>query len=187
MTKTFVLTALTAIFLLFGALAFGVITTLVEFSNTEITIRNKFEESIDNRTAMYDNMWKTITEKSEVAIKNDESFYRNVNAIMEGRKDAGDLFMKWVQESNPNANYESVSILYQDLSRAIEGKRDAFEMQERIIQNIVLQHKNHIQKFPNSFWNMFLNRQPLDYKPITSDRTDMVMETGKDNETLKLN
>lgn len=63
MTKTFVLTALTTIFLLFGALAFGVITTLVKFSNTEITIRNKFEESIDNRTAMYDNMWKTITEK----------------------------------------------------------------------------------------------------------------------------
>jgi hypothetical protein len=179
MTKTIVFTS---IVLLFLAIGFGILTTLVSFSNTEISLRNKFEQEIDTRTALYDNMWKTLSQKSEVAVKNDESFYRNVNAIMEGRKDAGDMFMKWVQESNPNVNYEAVSVLYQDLSRAIEGKRDAFEMQERIIQSVVLQHKNHLQKFPNSLWNVFFNRHPLEYKPITSDRTDMVMKTGKDND-----
>ena len=126
-------------------------------------------------------MWKTISQKSQIALKNDSSFYRNVNAIMEGRKDAGDLFMKWVQESNPNANYDQVSVLYQDLSRTVEGQRDGFFMEEKMIQNIVMEHNNLIQKFPGSFWNSFLGRKELIYKPITSDRTDEVIKSGKDN------
>ncbi len=153
----------------------------LSFSNTEIDLKNRFEQKMTERTAFYDKMWKTISQKSQIALKNDSSFYRNVNAIMEGRKDAGDLFMKWVQESNPNANYDQVSVLYQDLSRTVEGQRDGFFMEEKMIQNIVMEHNNLIEKFPGSFWNSFMGRKPLVYKPITSDRTDEVMKTGKDN------
>lgn len=161
---------------------FTFIGSFISFSNTEIDLKNRFKQKMTQRTAFYDKMWKTISQKSEIALKNDSSFYRNVNAIMEGRKDAGDLFMKWVQESNPNANYEQVSILYQDLSRTIEGQRDGFFMEEKMLQNIVLEHDNHINKFPGSFWNSFLNREPLVYTPITSDRTDEVIKSGKDND-----
>jgi hypothetical protein len=90
--------------------------------------------------------------------------------------------MKWVQESNPNANFDQVSALYQDLSRAVEGQREGFFMEEKMIQNIVMEHSNHIQKFPGSLWNAFLGRKALEYKPITSDRTDDVIRTGKDND-----
>ena len=101
---------------------------------------------------------------------------------MQNRKDAGNLFMKWVQESNPNANYDQVSELYQDLSRSVEGQRDEFFMEEKMIQNVVMEHNNLIEKFPGSLWNSFLGRKHLEYKPITSDRTDEVMSTGKDND-----
>lgn len=168
-----------------GIIAILVMTlvgSFISFSNTEVDLRNRFKQKMDERTAFYDKMWKILSQKSQIALKNDSSFARNVDAIMAGRKDAGDLFMKWVQESNPNANYDQVSVLYQDLSRAVEGQREGFFMEEKMIQNIVMEHSNHIQKFPGSLWNSFLGRKALEYKPITSDRTDDVIRTGKDND-----
>lgn len=166
---------------LLGLIIFG---SSISFSNSEISLTNQFKQKMDERTAFYDKMWKTLSGKSQVAIKNDSSFARNVDAIMTNRKDAPQVFMKWVQESNPNANYEAVSKLYADLSRAIEGQRDGFFMQEKMIQGVVLEHNNLIQRWPGSMWNsMFYDRKVLAYKPITSDQTDGVMSSGKDNNT----
>ena len=161
----------------------GLFSSVISTSNQEVDLRNRFKQKMDERTAFYDKMWKTISQKSQIALKNDSSFAKNVNAIMAGRKDAGNLFMKWVQESNPNANYEAVSSLYADLSRAVEGQRDGFFMQEKMIQGIVLEHDNIMTKFPSGFiLSSFMGRTRLTYKPITSDRTDGVIESGKDND-----
>lgn len=154
----------------------------VGFGNSTIDLQNRRKQKDDERTAFYDKMWKTLSQKSQIAIRNDSSFARNVDAIMAGRKDAPGLFMKWVQESNPNANFEAVSALYADLSRAVESQRDGFFMQEKMIMGIVLEYNNRIQKFPGSFYNLFYGRKKMEYKPITSDRTDRVIETGKDND-----
>lgn len=158
--------------------AFG---TFVSFSNSEIDLRTAFEQKIDERTAFYDKMHKVVAQQTQIAVKNDESFRQNINIIMEGRKDAEGLFMKWIQETNPNANYAEVSALYKNLARSVEAQREGFFTQEKVLQDIVRQHKNHIQKFPNSFYNMFMGRQPLEYKPIQSSLTEEVMRTGKDD------
>jgi hypothetical protein len=173
-----------------GAIVILVITLFsgfIGFSNREVDLKNRFTQKMDERTAFYDKMWKTLSQKSQVALKNDSSFAQNVNAIMTGRRDAPGLFMKWVTESNPNANYDQVSVLYQDLSRAIEGQRDGFFMEEKMIQGIVLEHNNLLQKFPSSFYNLFFSRKALVYKPITSDRTDEVIKSGKDNDVKVFN
>lgn len=168
---------------LLGLFFVGTILSVISTSNREVDLRNRFKQKMDERTAFYDKMWKTISQKSQVALRNDSSFAKNVNAIMAGRKDAGDLFMKWVQESNPNSNYEAVSSLYADLSRAIEGQRDGFFIEEKMIQSIVLEHDNIMTKFPSGWiLTSFMGRTRLVYKPITSDRTDEVIKTGKDNE-----
>lgn len=159
-----------------------VVTGFIGFSNNEVELKNRFTQKMDERTAFYDKMWKTLAQKSQIALKNDSSFARNVNAIMAGRKDAPQLFMKWVQESNPNANYDAVSKLYEDLSRSVEAQRDGFFVEEKMIQGIVYEHNNLLEKFPGSFYNIFFKRKALDYKPITSDRTDDVIRTGKDND-----
>ena len=152
------------------------------FSNTEVELKNQFKEKMDARTTFYDNMWKTINQKAKVAVKNDSSYTNTVNAIMASRADAPNLFMKWVQESNPNANFSEVSGMYKDLSRTIEAKRDEFVEIERTTQDVVMVHNNHLETFPNSLFNMILNRPHLVYKPISSDRTDEVMKTSKDND-----
>jgi len=163
-------------------LSFAIISALIGFYNSEVDLGNRFTQKMNERTAFYDGMYRTIAGKGQIALKNDSSFSKNVNAIMAGRKDAPNLFMKWVQESNPNANYSEVSKLYEDLSRTVESKRDGFFMEEKSIQGIVLEHSNLIDKFPGSFFNsLFFHRLHLVYKPITSDRTDDVMKTGKDN------
>lgn len=153
-------------------------------SNHEVSLRNQFNQKLSERTAFYDKMWKTISQKSQITLKNDSSYQNVINSIMSGRKDAQGTFMKWIQESNPNQDFKgSVTAMYQDLSRTVEAQRDGFFEQEKVLQDIKLQHDNLLGQFPSSVMMTLLNRQPLVYKPITSDQTDEVIKTGKDNNT----
>lgn len=163
-------------------LAIFVLSGFIGFSNDEIDLKNRFSQKMKERTAFYDKMWKTISQNAQITVRADSSFAKNVNAIMAGRKDASGIFMKWVQETNPNANYESIAKMYQNLCNVVESQRDGFFIEEKVIQGIVYEHDNLIQKFPGSLYNVFLHRQLLNYKPITSDRTDDVMQSGKDND-----
>ncbi len=178
MKKTIITLSIIAGFIILGII---IAANFVSFSNEEITLRNKFDQKYQERTAFYDKMWKTLSQKSQIALKNDSSFRQNVNIIMAGRKDAPQVFMKWITESNPNANYSEVSVLYQDLSRAVEAQREGFFVEEKYMQDIVMQHSNLILRFPGSLYNWFLDRDKLVYKPITSTITDEVMKTGKDD------
>ena len=167
-----------------GVIAIAVIfSAFISFSNREINLKNTFEQKIDQRTAFYDKMAKIFNQKTQIAVKNDESFRQNVNIIMEGRKDSEQVMFKWITETNPNANYSEVAALYKDLSRSIEAERQGFFIEEKTLQDVQRQHKNMVQTFPGSFYNFFLGREALKYKPITSSITDEVMKTGTDNNT----
>lgn len=158
-------------------------SSFVSFSNTEINLRNNFEQKEKERVAFYDKMAKTFSQKSQVAVKNDSSFRKNIDIIMEGRKDSEQVMFKWIKEVNPNAEYKEVSALYKDLSRSIEAQREGFFNQEKVLQDLVRQHTNHLQLFPNSFYNFFFGRELLKYNPIQSDLTREVFATGTDNNT----
>ena len=166
--------------LIVGPILF-LIFTYSSFNNKEVDLRTEFKMQMKNRTAFYDKMWKIIAQKGKVAVQNDSSFHKNIVAVMEARKDGQQVFMKWVKEVNPNANYEEVSKLYVDLSRTIESERNAFYERETTLSSIQREHSRFLRRFPNNFYNIFMGRKELDYKPITSDRTDDVMKTGKDN------
>ena len=165
-----------------GIFAIWLLVGCISFSNSEIDLQSRFTQKMSERTAFYDKLWKILSQKSQIALKNDSSFQRNIAVIMDGRKDAPQVFMKWVQETNPNANYSEVSKLYADLSRTVESERDGFFMEEKMIQGVVMEHNNLVRKFPGSFYNLVFGRNSLIYKPITSDKTDRVIESGKDND-----
>ena len=177
-TKQIINLGIVGIIVIFAVI---LISNLISFSNNEIEYRNAFKQKYDERTAFYDKMWKTLSQKSQIALKNDSSFRQNVDIIMSGRKDAEGIFMKWVTETNPNANYSEVSALYKDLSRAVEAQREGFFIRELYMQDIVKQHSNLLQKFPGSLYNVFFGRKLLEYKPITSTITDEVIKSGKDD------
>lgn len=184
MNKSLIITlSILALFLfVFGGC--GVYT--LNLANQDASQKVEFNQKFDERTAFYDNMWKTVKEKSAVALRNDSSFQTVVNSIMEQRKDSEGLFMKWVTESNPAATFGEVSSLYKDLSRTIEAKRDQFFEQEKMMQDIKRENDYLFVRQPQALILGLLGRKPLEYKPITSDKTDNVIRTGKDNETLLL-
>lgn len=167
-----------------GAVIFALFTlsgSFISFSNNEIDLRNQFEQKIDERTAFYDKMFKVISQKTQIAVKNDSSFIKVVNAQVQGQKNGEQVMWAWVQQSNPTATFTEVTKLYADLSRAIEGERAGFFEQEKVLQDVQRQHKNLTKKLPGAFYNFFLKREDLKYSPIKADVTEEVMKTGKDN------
>jgi hypothetical protein len=172
-----------AAFGLLGIFLVFMMSTLISFSNSEIELRNTFEQKFQERTAFYDKMSKVFNQKSQIAVKNDSSFRKNIDIIMSGRKDSEQVMMKWITETNPNANYGEVAALYKDLSRAIEAQREGFFGQEKVLQDVIRQHKNLIQRFPNSLYNLFFGRQPLIYRVIQSSITEEIIKTSTDNNT----
>lgn len=155
----------------------------ISASNKEVKLRNQFNQKKDERTSFHDKMRKILKGKAEVAVRNDSSFRKNIEVIMNNRKDGEQILMKWITESNPNANFSEVSVIYQDVSRAIEAERNGFFVQEKMIQDIKLQHDNLLDEFPGFILFAILGREHLDYTPIASDYTNEVMKTGRDNET----
>lgn len=176
----FKLTLGVVIFILSLILGIWLFSSYVSFSNQEKRLRNQFNQKTTERTAFYDKMWKTLNQKGQIALRNDSSFRKNIDIIMNNRKDGEGIMFKWITESNPNANYQEVSALYKDLSRSVEAEREGFFNQEKVMQAIKQEHDNLLDLFPGSLF--LFNREKLIYKPITSDRTDRVMETGKDND-----
>lgn len=152
----------------------------ISISNNEVDLRNNFNQKITERTTVYDNkIFKTVAGKVQITLRADTSFQNVVNAQMNGQKDAPGLFMKWITQSNPAATWASVQELYKDLSRTVEAVRSEFVEIEKTLQDIKFQHDNLRRKFPSSI--VIGRRKELVYKPITSDRTDDVIRTGKDN------
>jgi hypothetical protein len=157
------------------------ISTYASFNNREVDLRTTFEMQMKNRSALYDKMWKVISQKAQITKAYDSSFIRIVNAAMDPRKDGANIMMKWVTESNPTLQAGTVQELYKDLSRTVESERTAFFEREETLASIQQQHSKFLRSFPNNFYNIFMGRKELEYKPITSDRTEDVMRTGKDN------
>ncbi len=156
---------------------------VISLYNKDVKLRNKFTEKYSERTAFYDKMFKTIKQKGKIAVKNDSSFTKIVNIVMEGRKDSEGLMMKWVTEQNPTAQFSEVSSMYKDLSRTIEAQRDEFFIQEKYLMDIKLQSDNLLDTFPSGIiLTTIFGKEKIEYKPITSDHTDNVMKTGKDND-----
>lgn len=158
-------------------------SSFISVNNRDKILRNTFTQKIDQRTAFYDKMWKIISQKSQIAIKNDSSFQNIVNIQVTGQKNGENVMWAWVQQSNPTATFSEVSALYAELGRVIESEREGFYEREIDLQSVVNQHSNLVDVFPGSLIMWVLGRDKLFYKPITSDQTDNVIKTGKDNNT----
>lgn len=161
-----------------------ILVQVVSLKNQDSILRNKFTAKLSERTAFYDKMFKTIKQKGKITLKLDSSFVNIVKITMAGRKDGEGLMMKWVTEQNPTVQFTEVSALYKDLSRTIETQREEFFIEEKYLMDIKLQSDNLLDVFPGGFiLQSLFGLQKLVYKPITSDQTDAVMRTGKDNNT----
>lgn len=162
-----------------GILSFAFIFGMMwmSSSNKEVTLKNQIEAQQKVCETYYDKLWKIISQKAQVAEKYKDAFKEIYPALIEGRygNEKGGTLMKWIQESNPVFDTR----MYLDLSAAIEAERAGFFMEQKKLIDLDREHKVLRQTIPSSW---FVGSRPdVAIKIITSDKTEAVYATGKEN------
>ena len=77
------------------------------YSNGEITLREGVDAQQEVCKLHFDKMWKIIKQQAQVTDQYKESFQDIYTGLIAGRYDNDDgMFMKWIQESNPDFSPE---------------------------------------------------------------------------------
>lgn len=149
----------------------------ISLSNKEITLKNLVLAQQKNAETVFDKVWKTIKQKSDVTDKYKDSFKEIFVNIMDQRYqgDKDGSLMKWVTESNPNFD----ASLFKDLMSTIEANRAEFQVTQKVLIDYNMQHTNLIETFPGS---LFLgSRSKIEIQLVTSKNTKEAFKTGEEN------
>lgn len=150
----------------------------ISYSNKEITLRSMIKAQQEVCESFYDKMWKIISQKASIAQEYKNTFKEVYPDLIAGRygDEKGGTLMKWITESNPNFDVT----LYRELSQSIEAERTGFFMEQKKLIDINNEHRILLKKFPSS---LFLSgREEIKITLVTSDKTDEVFKTGKEND-----
>jgi len=148
------------------------------YHNKEVDLSNRHAEQGDMCRAYHDVMWKSIKQVASVPEAAKEAFKEIYMPLMEGRygeQGSGALF-QWIQENHPEFDWS----LYGKVQTTIEAKRQAFFEQQKLWRAIHKQHQDLLTKWPSS--HFVGDRDTLEITIITSDVTEEVYETGRDND-----
>ena len=154
----------------------------ISYNNQEVQLRNQITAQIKVNNAVYDQVWKVISQQAQVTDSYKESFRDIYVNIMQGRYSQGSKdgsLMKWIQESNPQFD----SRLYEKLMTSIEAQRISFTNNQKMLIDLKLQHDNLLDVFPGNVFLVWLGgKQKIDIPIVTSTRTEQVFETRKDDD-----
>jgi len=148
----------------------------VNYSNQERRLVNLAGAQVQANAAIFDKVWKIISQKAQVSEKYKDSFEAIYTKIMKARYSSKDgTLMKWIQEQNPNFD----SSIYTNLMDTIQGQREEFAQVQIKLRDIKREHDNLRTLFPSS---LFVGKRPeLKVTIVTSDQTEEIFKTGKEN------
>jgi len=158
-------------------------TNSVNYYNQSVGIESSFSKKMNERLVILDRITRIIHQKIEVAKINDSSYYKNLLAITVARTDnniSAEIFMKWITENNPNANYGEVSRFYAEVTGAISQHRDELFIVEKELQEYDRQYTLLHKSFPSTFF-LFYRKNSLGYIPISTSTNKETNKTGIDN------
>jgi len=156
----------------------------------------------------YDQFWKTVSEAAQVPEKYKEDFREVMLAEVDARYEGKDPMMLFVQEKGASLDPG----LYHKVQDLIEVGRESFTASQQVLNDRQRRYRTHLRTFPN---NVILAQfdlpselcvagvdcgdfdphadvdgdgkiTVLDYKIVTSARTQQVFETGQENEPIFL-
>ena len=156
----------------------GLIATTVWFSysNGEIVLRTAISAQQKSCETVFDNTWKIISQKCQIADKYKDAFSKIYPELMEGRYKSGGGLMKFVTESNPNFDVS----LYKDVMTSIEAQRDMFTREQNKLIDLKREHDNLRLTFPSSV--VCGNRPEVTIQIVTSSKTKEAFASGEDND-----
>lgn len=149
------------------------------YNNREVALRKEAEAQNKKIACVHDTMWKILKEKAGVSEQYRETFEKIYPEIISGRyANDGGSTMKWIQESNPDFD----TSLYKDLMQAIEVQRTYFSNAQQRMLDIIRERETLIESMPAKWF--VKNKSVIEYTVIASDKTNDVMTSRVDNETL---
>jgi hypothetical protein len=158
----------------------GIGAMYVTYSNQEVRLRNQIEAKLTDNKNEFDNMWKKISQVAQVSDRDRKSLQEIFNSYAEARAGQGGAndgaLMRWVQESIPNVNPQTMA----NLQNIITSSRDAFTMRPKELIDYKREHDNLRTLFPSS---IFVGSRPeIRITVVTSERTEETFRTGQDND-----
>lgn len=149
------------------------------YNNREVALRKEAEAQNKKIASVHDTMWKILKEKAGVSEQYRETFEKIYPEIISGRyANDGGSTMKWIQESNPDFD----TSIYKDLMQAIEVQRTYFSNAQQRMLDIIRERETLIESMPAKWF--VKNKSVIEYTVIASDKTNDVMTSRVDNETL---
>lgn len=174
MKNPFVIAGLSIVTIL--VLFFGI--TYLVTKNKDAGLRNEAAAQQRACALYYDEVWKVLKQKAQVADQYKDAFKEIYPSLINGRygDEKGGTLIKMIKESNPDFNIS----LYKDLSAAIESERRGFRREQDRLSDIKREHDDLRTKWPTDW---FMNKDSvLTIVIITSDVTENVYNTGKEND-----
>lgn len=151
----------------------------VSVYNTHINLKNQIEAKQKDNEAVFDSMWKKISQTAQVSDKYKDGLKEVLTAYTEGRsKDSNNLLMDWTKEAVPSFD----SSLYKQINNVIIASRDDFAKNQKILIDLSRQHNVFIETFPNNVFCAILKIKPIEIKVVTSTKTEQAFETGKEDD-----
>ena len=150
----------------------------VQAHNSEVGLRNAIGAKQTDNTSEFDNMWKKIKQTAQVtdAAKNalQDIFVQHAEA----RTTGGGGLMKWVQESVPNVQPDSMP--FKNLMNIITASRDRWTARQKELLDLKREHDNIIDKFPSTIF--VGSRGKIKVTIVTSSKTKASFESGQDDD-----
>ena len=180
--------------LILGALFGG---GYISFYNSAVKAENSVKAQYQSNKNSYDAFWKTVKETAQVPDKYKEDFKEVLVGNTEARygEDGSKAQWAWIQEHAVNFD----SGMYNKLMTIIESGRAEFKRGQDLLLDKQRAYQNHLQSFWGSmlasmagFPNVVLGelapatdldgdgiKTVLDYKIITSKKTEAAFQTGE--------
>lgn len=154
--------------------------SFVQYSNTEIRLRNQIDAQQEANKTVFDQTWKIIQQQAGVASEYKDSFREVYGEIMQERysnKRGGALF-SWIHEHNP----EFDSSLFAKVMSSIEVQRTQFTAVQKRLIDLKREHDDMLEVFPSSLFLAVAGRQPVNIQIVTSTKTEETFKTGTEDD-----
>lgn len=170
---------LVAIGIVIALFVFGVVCKGISLYNTHVDLLSRIEAQQKANETVFDNMWKKISQTTQVADKYKDGLKGVLVSYAEGRsKNSDQLLMDWTKEAVPNFD----ASLYKQINNIVASSRDDFTNSQKLLIDLSRQHNTMIRRFPNNVFCAVLHIEPIEIKVVTSSKTDKAFETQKEDD-----
>lgn len=160
-----------------GVLLLILVIMYFSYNNREVALRKEAEAQKGKIESVFDTMWKTIKQEAGVTDEYRKTFEKIYPELIAGRYSGeNSSLLKMINESNP----EFDTSLYSKLMQTIEAQRASFATAQQRMLDIIRERETLLESMPSGWF--IKNKEKIEYDVISSDVTEGVLNTRKEND-----